>query len=570
MKGTIQKLRDDVIQVRKMLKNGTLLTLSREEKDVILKDSQNLLEKLDSFAHSSLMVGLLGGTGVGKSTLMNALAGSAISSTSHRRPHTDSVLIYRHGESPFPSSLTRSGVPWREFTHEAKSIQQILLCDLPDFDSLMGEHREHVLHFLEYLDVLVWVTSPEKYGDGRFYEFLRLVPKAKQNFFFVLNKTDLLFEGKSIDAGYKELQKVTDRLQENLGKSGFASLPFYTISAGESLDSVNLAHWNQFPAFRQQIFQQRGIKEVQSIKAANLDRELNKLLSPFEKELTSLEVLHETVEDSINQLKGERLEWTQAVQESMALLTERELRPVLASKMTDTSLLVGPARAVQECHKLAANRGKIERTVFEPPTEEIAAVFQRQSERLKNKVAGQLLRKGIPSSFMNRLEEILGEKDAGKDTDEKIKNIFQRCLTSSRTSSNLIFRGLQYAAYLFLFFLLLFALAGEGAWQKLFEHPGWPSIFNFLVAAIYTLFSLAGLAALGSYALINIFLGYRFYVRYKKLLEKRTVRLLDSFKKELVAFWEEKLDRTINSLTKFDEEVRINMSAISELKERRR
>ena len=85
MKDTIQKLRDDLIQVRKILKDGTLLTLSREEKDVILTDSQNLLEKLDSFAQSSLMVGLLGGTGVGKSTLMNALAESAISSTSHRR-----------------------------------------------------------------------------------------------------------------------------------------------------------------------------------------------------------------------------------------------------------------------------------------------------------------------------------------------------------------------------------------------------------------------------------------------------------------------------------------------------
>jgi len=566
MKDTTQKLRDDLIQVRNILKNGTLLTLSREEKDAMLTDSQNLLEKLDSFAQSSLIVGLLGGTGVGKSTLMNALAGSAVSSTSHRRPHTDSVLIYRHAESPFPPSLTMSDVPWHEFTHEAKSIQQILLCDLPDFDSLMGEHREHVLHFLEYLDVLVWVTSPEKYGDGRFYKFLRLVPKARQNFFFVLNKADLLFEGKSIDAGYRELQKVTDRLQENLGKSGFSGLPFYTISAGESLDSINPAHWNQFPAFRQQVFQQRDIKEVQSIKTANFDSELNKLLSPFEKELTSLEVLHETVENSIGQLQGERLEWTEAVQASIALLTERTLRPVLASKMADTSLLVGPARAVQECHNLAANRGKIEGPVLELPTGEIAAVFQRQSEHLKNKIAGQLLRRGIPSSLVNRLEERLGEKDDRENMDERLKNIFQRCLTSVRMSSRLVFRGFQYAAFLFLFFLLFFALAGEGAWQKFFEHPGSASIFNSLVTAIYTLFSLAGLAALGSYALINIFLGYRFYVRYKKLLEKRTVRLLDSFKNELVAFWDEKLARIINDLAKFDKEVRINISAISGLK----
>jgi len=83
---------------------------------------------------------------------------------------------------------------------------------------------------------------------------------------------------------------------------------------------------------------------------------------------------------------------------------------------------------------------------------------------------------------------------------------------------------------------------------------------------ISTLFSLVGLAALGSYVLINIFLGYRFHVRYKKLLEKRTVRLLDSFKNELVAFWDEKLARIINDLAKFDKEVGINISAISGLK----
>jgi len=49
-------------------------------------------------------------------------------------------------------------------------------------------------------------------------------------------------------------------------------------------------------------------------------------------------------------------------------------------------------------------------------------------------------------------------------------------------------------------------------------------------------------------------------------LEKRTVRLLDSFKNELVAFWDEKLARIINDLAKFDKEVRINISAISGLK----
>ncbi|MEA1935734.1 MAG: GTPase [Thermodesulfobacteriota bacterium] len=569
MKDTVRQLRDDLFHIQNILKDCSFLTLSGEEKETILANSQNLLEKLDLLKQSSLMVGLLGGTGVGKSSLMNALAGSVISSTSHRRPHTDSVLIYRHSESPLPSSLPISGVSWQEFTHEADSIQQILLCDLPDFDSLMGEHREHVIHFLEYLDVLVWVTSPEKYGDGRFYEFLRFVPRAKQNFYFVLNKTDILFEGKPYDVGSKELEKLIARLQEYLGESGLADPPVYTLSASEALNSGNLAHWNQFPAFRQQIFQQRDIKEVQSIKAANLDSELNKLLSSFDEELASLEVLHKTIEKTVVQLESERSEWTEVVQESMALLIERELRPALISKMEDTSLLVGPGCAIGEWCKLVKNRGKIEEPVFEPPTEKISAAFKRQSDRLKNRLAGQFLRSGIPSSFINRLEDILDEKSDVEDMDEKLKNVFQISLTSSKISSHLPFRGLQYATYSLLFFLLFFALAGEGARQNLLDHPGGGSILNFLVTAFYALFSPAGLAALGSYALINLFFGYRFYARYKKLLEKRTDKLLDSLKKELAAFWEEEIvGRAINKLTKLDEEVEADVSAISKLKER--
>jgi len=36
----------------------------------------------------------------------------------------------------------------------------------------------------------VWIISPEKYADERFYEFLKIVPKAKQNFYFVFNKNE--------------------------------------------------------------------------------------------------------------------------------------------------------------------------------------------------------------------------------------------------------------------------------------------------------------------------------------------------------------------------------------------
>ena len=91
-----QELHNDLQDVQKLLRHGALLSLSSEDKERLLEDSLTLARNLEAIAASSLVVGLLGGTGVGKSTLMNALAGAPIAATSHRRPHTEQVLIYHH------------------------------------------------------------------------------------------------------------------------------------------------------------------------------------------------------------------------------------------------------------------------------------------------------------------------------------------------------------------------------------------------------------------------------------------------------------------------------------------
>ena len=193
----VQSLQEEIDQTIHLLDLSLLFSFTREERDDLRGKATDLSKKLASVEGGFLTVGLLGGTGVGKSTLMNALAGSEIASTSHRRPHTDDILIYRYVEATAVPNLTLAEIPWREITHQEKAIRQILLCDLPDFDSLVGEHSRRALDFMEHLDVLIWVTSPEKYADGRFYDLLEQVPKARQNFYFVLNKVDLLFDGNS-------------------------------------------------------------------------------------------------------------------------------------------------------------------------------------------------------------------------------------------------------------------------------------------------------------------------------------------------------------------------------------
>jgi len=233
MRYTVHALKNKLDQIHQWVDRGTFLSLSSDEVRALHEEADRLSEKFTALQDSFLTVGLLGGTGVGKSSIMNALAGVEMASTSHRRPHTDHVLLYRHSEvDPLPA-LALDDLLWRDITHQVDAIQHIVLCDLPDFDSLLGEHRQHVLQFLEHLDLLVWVTSPEKYADGRFYEFLQGVPKARENFTFVLNKVDLLFQDESAETGYEHMGRILHRFQELIKDAGVDEPLLYAVSAEE-------------------------------------------------------------------------------------------------------------------------------------------------------------------------------------------------------------------------------------------------------------------------------------------------------------------------------------------------
>ena len=103
----------------------------------------------------AILIGLVGGTGVGKSTIINALAGQQVSRSGDRRPTTSRVVIYRHGDTELPDDIPLADVAQPQVLHTRESLTKVILFDFPDFDSAESSHAEIVQRYLPHLDVLV-------------------------------------------------------------------------------------------------------------------------------------------------------------------------------------------------------------------------------------------------------------------------------------------------------------------------------------------------------------------------------------------------------------------------------
>lgn len=140
----------------------------------------------------TLVLALLGGTGSGKSSLLNALAGEAVAAVSAVRPHTARPLAWvpAGAEPALGRLLDRLGIEAR-VTHER--FPGIALLDLTDVDSVAAGHRTTVERLLPDVDGIVWVLDPEKYHDPVLHEeFIAPLADSSDQFLFVLNQIDRL------------------------------------------------------------------------------------------------------------------------------------------------------------------------------------------------------------------------------------------------------------------------------------------------------------------------------------------------------------------------------------------
>ncbi len=166
--------------------------LAAEELDFLLtlesRSPESLLTSIDA---RPLIVAFMGGTGVGKSTLLNRLAGKTIARTGIERPTSHEVTLYHHQSlslQNLPSKLPLDKIKTSQ--HSDIAHQNIIWIDMPDFDSTELANKHLVLQWLPHIDVLIYVVSPDRYRDNQAWQLL-LAEGQNHGWLFVLNQWDL-------------------------------------------------------------------------------------------------------------------------------------------------------------------------------------------------------------------------------------------------------------------------------------------------------------------------------------------------------------------------------------------
>ncbi|WP_217921230.1 GTPase [Miltoncostaea oceani] len=181
---------------------------------------------------ASTVVALAGPTGAGKSSLFNALVGEEVATAGRRRPTTSAASAALWGEAN-PALLDWLEVGRRHRAPADPALDGLVLVDLPDFDSVEGAHRTEVDRLVGLVDLVVWVTDPQKYADAAWHDrYLRRLASHSAAMAVVLNQVDLLAAG--------DRDRARGDLVRLLADDDLPGVPVLAASVrtGEGVDAV--------------------------------------------------------------------------------------------------------------------------------------------------------------------------------------------------------------------------------------------------------------------------------------------------------------------------------------------
>ena len=165
---------DLVVRVQRWLKDAPAWDSAKKARSLVSK----IVERVHSLRirlESPLVVATFGGTGTGKSTLVNALIGQEASESGRQRPTTTMPILLVH-----PDLETNAlGLDLSQFhvkKLDAPVLRDLIIIDCPDPDTSevadSGSNLARLRSILPHCDVLLYVSTQQKYRSARIAEEL--------------------------------------------------------------------------------------------------------------------------------------------------------------------------------------------------------------------------------------------------------------------------------------------------------------------------------------------------------------------------------------------------------------
>lgn len=140
---------------------------------------QRVLDRVESLRvrwEAPLVVATFGGTGSGKSSLVNALIGEEVATPGRERPTTKQPLLIAHSSSDL-EPLRLPAQNFRECRIDADILRDLVIIDCPDPDTTevaqAGSNLQQLRELVPFCDVLLYVSTQQKYRSARVLDELQ-------------------------------------------------------------------------------------------------------------------------------------------------------------------------------------------------------------------------------------------------------------------------------------------------------------------------------------------------------------------------------------------------------------
>jgi GTP-binding protein EngB required for normal cell division len=215
------------------------LSDGRVDSDALV-EARRVVDQADrrlAISGSATVVALAGATGSGKSSIFNALSGTALATVGVRRPTTAHAMACSWGDESAEDLLDWLQIPRRHALETDPAMDAALdglvLLDLPDHDSTELDHRMEVDRLVQLVDMLIWVVDPQKYADAAIHDrYLKPLSQHADVMMIILNQVDKLT--------VKQREQCLTDLRRLLNSEGLGRVPVVAVSAvtGEGIEAL--------------------------------------------------------------------------------------------------------------------------------------------------------------------------------------------------------------------------------------------------------------------------------------------------------------------------------------------